>query len=232
MKIVSWNCNGALRKKFDALLSLNADVYIVQECEDPAQANSNAYREWAANSFWVGGNKNKGLGVFSRHKTLARLEWPDNDLELFLPFTVGKLTMVGVWACHANSPTFGYIGQAWKYIQANHNQIPRKNAVVLGDFNSNTCWDKWDRWWNHSDVVRVLSGLGMESVYHFHRNEPQGKETQATFYMYRKRDKPYHIDHTFVSTDLLYSATITIGNADEWLVHSDHMPVILDVVES
>ena len=31
MKIISWNCNGAFRYKFDAILPFNADVWVIQE---------------------------------------------------------------------------------------------------------------------------------------------------------------------------------------------------------
>ena len=38
MNIITWNCNGALRKKIEQVDSLGADILVVQECEDPAQS--------------------------------------------------------------------------------------------------------------------------------------------------------------------------------------------------
>lgn len=231
MRIVSWNCNGALRRKLAPLLTLRADIYVIQECEDPSRTKDIAYQEWAQGALWIGGNKNKGIGVFSSKLRLEALDWPSHDLELFIPFTAdGRLTMLGVWTRYANSPNFRYIGQAWKYLQAHREKLPSHHAVVLGDFNSNTCWDEWDRWWNHTDVVRDLSEVGLESVYHFHRKEAQGKELQPTFFMYRKKEKPYHIDYAFASADIIEDAALAIGKPEEWLAFSDHMPIVLDLV--
>ena len=36
LRIVSWNCNMALRPKFEALRTLRPDVAIIQECAAPA----------------------------------------------------------------------------------------------------------------------------------------------------------------------------------------------------
>lgn len=230
MRIVSWNCCGALRKKLDALLELDADLYIIQECEDPSHSADAAYARWAEGSLWVGGKKNKGLGVFSRRMRLAAIDWPRDSLELFLPFTADeKLTILGVWTRHANSPNFRYIGQVWKYLQAHGGKIPRQRSMVLGDFNSNVRWDEWDRWWNHTDVVRELSALGLESIYHHCNSEAQGKETQPTFFMNRNRARPYHIDYAFASEELIKSSAICIGNPEQWLQFSDHLPIILDI---
>jgi hypothetical protein len=49
VKIISWNCNVALRKKFATLAPLNADLHIIQECEDPEQTKDAAYKSWAEN---------------------------------------------------------------------------------------------------------------------------------------------------------------------------------------
>ena len=49
MRIVNWNCNGAFRKKFSLLDQFNADIVVIQECENPEVANDKLYKEWATN---------------------------------------------------------------------------------------------------------------------------------------------------------------------------------------
>jgi exonuclease III len=43
MKIITWNCNGAFRKKFESLVSIDADILVIQECEDPAESKDKKY---------------------------------------------------------------------------------------------------------------------------------------------------------------------------------------------
>jgi endonuclease/exonuclease/phosphatase family metal-dependent hydrolase len=114
-------------------------------------------------------------------------------------------------------------------LQAHASFLKTEKAMLIGDLNSNTRWDEWDRWWNHSDVVNDLKVLGLESCYHRDFNEEQGKETRPTFFMYRKLEKPYHIDYAFLSQALLPNAKLEIGDIDTWLEHSDHMPVVVDI---
>lgn len=85
MKIVSWNCGGKFREKWKEIVFLNADIYVIQECEDPELSNSEEYRKWAKNYFWLGKSKSKGLGVFAREGIgLSKLDW--NSLCLSFSF--------------------------------------------------------------------------------------------------------------------------------------------------
>ena len=45
--------------------------------------------------------------------------------------------------------------------------------------------------------------------------------------MYRHKDKPYHIDYSFVSADMAEKInSVEIGDYDFWTQYSDHVPVI------
>lgn len=141
MKIISWNCNGAFRKKFKKLLEYQADIYVIQECENPEESKDKIYKTWAQNYLWVGDSKNKGLGVFATHKIdLKKLDWPNiynnHPVKYFLPCRINNLTdLLAVWTHSNNSPNFGYIGQFWKYLQLNKHRI--RETIIASDFNSN-----------------------------------------------------------------------------------------------
>ncbi len=63
MKIISWNCNGAFRKKFHLLDKFNADIIIIQECENPDESIE-IYKKWSDNFLWIGQNKNYNDSLF------------------------------------------------------------------------------------------------------------------------------------------------------------------------
>jgi exonuclease III len=229
MHILTWNCNGALRKKLDALARLDFDVAVIQECEDPDRSTSTLYKSWAKNYLWSGTNKNKGVGVFAAPGTsLVPVDLDQGQLELFLPCRINdSFLLVASWTRQANSPTFQYIGQLWKFIQAHRTALSAQPTVIAGDLNSNARWDKWDRWWNHTDVVRALSEMGMESAYHLSHRIPQGSEPEPTFYLQRNLAKAYHIDYVFAPAEWLGAGSAWVGDAETWLQWSDHMPLIV-----
>ncbi|MBK7038045.1 MAG: endonuclease/exonuclease/phosphatase family protein [Bacteroidetes bacterium] len=234
MKIVTWNCNGALRNKFEHLSELNADIYLIQECENPQSVKHQQYISWAGNHLWKGDNKNKGLGIFAKNKTnLELIDWSctykNHDVKHFLPCLINNdIQVINIWTSQNKSPNFGYIGQLWKYLEINKSHF--RKIILAGDFNSNTIWDEWDRWWNHSDVVDDLSKLNIHSLYHRYFKEEQGKESKSTFFLHRNRVKPYHIDYIFASQEIENKMlNFEIADMDKWLMYSDHIPVVCEI---
>lgn len=231
MKILTWNCNGAFRKKFHLLDRFEADVFVIQECEDPSHIKGD-YVDWTQNHLWVGKNKNKGLGVFSKLDFPIRdLGWDNDNLELFLTCQVTQeLKLLAVWTKQPTSHEFAYIGQLWKYLRLHQARIANGDVIICGDFNSNKIWDKKGRLWNHTNVVQELETIGLISLYHACKQEAQGCESNPTLYMQRNVSKPYHIDYAFVPSSLYTkNSSIEIGEHDEWLEYSDHMPVVFEI---
>ena len=227
MKVLTWNCNGALRRKLDKLSEFEADVMVIQECENPETTRDENYKSWAKNHIWVGENKNKGLGVFVNQKTtIKKYRWSSAGLKYFIPCRINEtFNLLGVWCC--NAPTYGYIGQFWNYLQLHRKKLD--TCVLAGDFNSNVFWDRPMRSWNHSDVVRELKGLNIESAYHLHHQEDQGKERTPTFFLYKNLAKSYHLDYIFASSNIHKTRKeISVGPPSQWIGMSDHMPVMLE----
>ena len=230
MKILTWNCNGAFRKKYKSLELINADVMIIQECENPKESSSLDYKTFAENSLQVGNNKNKGLGIFAKENiSILNNNWLNGELKYFISCNINeKFNLLGTWCHSANSPNFGYIGQFWKYLQINKSNM--KNILIAGDFNSNSIWDEWDRYWNHSDVVRELSEIGIKSLYHELNKIEHGKEVIPTFFMHKKKEKPYHIDYFFSSEEIQNNLiSFKIENFEDWIKISDHVPIVIEI---
>lgn len=221
MKIVSWNCNGKFREKFQDILSINADIYVIQECENPAQSNSLEYKNFAQNYLWTGENKNKGLGVFARKGIqLKENNWSKYCLRNFLSINVNNcFDLVAVWACKP------YIEEYYIYQSINISNY-NENTIIIGDFNSNAIWDAKRDVRTHSAIVKQLNDIGLCSAYHHISDESQGRESTQTFYLYRHTNKGYHIDHCFTQENNIKSYGV-LHNWD-WLEKSDHMPILLE----
>lgn len=65
MKIVSWNCNMAFRKKINVIIDDTVDVLILQECEEISKLNIETWAISPTSVYWYGKNSNKGLAVFT-----------------------------------------------------------------------------------------------------------------------------------------------------------------------
>lgn len=221
MKIVSWNCHGRFRDKYSCIQHLNADIYVIQECENP-QRYCKEFSGFCRNHVWYGEKDSKGLAVFAKQNIGIRVnDWPFYCLRHFVSVRVNDdFDLLGVWA----SPP--YIEEYYVY-QAINIERYNRDTVIIGDFNSNAIWDKKNKQRNHSAVVKILSEKNLISAYHYMTGEEQGKESKATFCMYGHRDKPYHIDHCFLAAERIRDFQVL--EANEWLRYSDHMPLVLEI---
>ena len=233
MKIATWNCNMAFRKKAASILKYEPDILIVPECEHPDKLKFSNDLPQPAASLWFGSNQNKGLGIFSYSDFKFKLLDNYNpNFKLIIPISVSnkkiKFTLYAIWANNPADREGRYITQIWKAIKFYDGSLQNKRTVLIGDFNSNTIWDKPRREGNHSTVVNLLEKKGIHSTYHHHYKQQQGKEEHPTLYMYRQKEKPYHIDYCFASKDLITKLrSVEIGDFRTWSQYSDHVPVIV-----
>ena len=221
----------AFRKKAELILSRKPDILIIQECEHIEKLNFKEEIIQPNDSLWFGQNLNKGLGVFSfGNYQLKLLEIHNPEIKTILPIQVTggdyDFILFAIWAFNSDDVNYKYIGQVWKAIQYYEELLKSKKVILIGDFNSNVIWDKPRRKSNHSDVIKKLSDLNIFSTYHHHLNQIPGEEIHPTFYLYRHRDKPYHIDYCFASQILIdLIENVEIGIYDDWNKYSDHKPL-------
>jgi len=230
MKLISWNANCRFRDKYELLGAF--DVAVVQECENPTQSKSQQYSDFAASSFWIGDVKHKGLGVFLGGGITAKIiDLPETKQRYFLPLQLdcGK-QILAVWAMGAKRLQDGYIAQIHDYLRTHSEYFDWENLMIVGDFNSNQQWDGKRELRNHGNLIKQLLRRGLTSLYHYQNSVEHGQEAYPTFYMYRKLEKPYHIDYVFLPRRFAKTSSIQIGDPVTWLSHSDHLPLFADIM--
>lgn len=234
MKIITWNCNMAFRKKAAILLQQAPDIVVVQECEHPDKLDFGVGGQQPTDVLWIGSNLHKGLAILSYSDFRIRLSKLYNpSIRLIAPVKLSnghtRINLLAIWAHNPADKDGRYITQVWKALDCYKTFIKRKNTLLMGDFNSNSIWDRPRRKGNHSDVVRELARKGIHSVYHHHFAQEQGREEIATHYLYRHQQRKYHLDYCFASGDLLSSlATLQVGEYETWRPYSDHVPVMVE----
>ncbi|SEL00394.1 Exonuclease III [Methanobrevibacter gottschalkii] len=231
MKIVTWNANGKFSEKFPAILEKDADIYVIQECENPEIINLKEYSEFSSNYYWVGENQYYGLGIFAKDNVkLELVDLDDKGLRYFIPFTVNDdFNLLGVWTNPDmdGTKTIYYPKEITKYYEEHKDSgFFNEDMIICGDFNCDVRL-KGTHAKNVYEVIEKLSECGIVDIYHHLTGENEGEETTPTFYMYRHLDKPYHLDHIFLSSDKVKA--LEIGDADKWLQLSDHVPLIFKI---
>src|SRR5450756_20453 len=107
MRIITWNCNMAFRKKADVILKYKPDILIVPECENPDKLLFSVDMPKPTDTLWFGKNQNKGLAIFSYSS--FHFEVLDNynqKLQMIIPISVtGGQFNFNLFAIWANNPT-------------------------------------------------------------------------------------------------------------------------------
>ncbi len=162
-------------------------------------------------SLWFGKNQHKGLAIFSYSDYRFKvLENHNENLKMIIPIAATgagfDFNIFLIWAYNPDDMDGRYITEVWKAISHYDELLTDRSTMLIGDFNSNTIWDyKKHRLGSHAGVVEQLESKKIFSTYHLYHKQTQGKEKHPTFYMYRRKDKAYHIDYCFVSADMIES---------------------------
>lgn len=232
MKVITWNCNMAYRKKAAVILKHKPDILIVQECEHPEKLIYTDDIPVPNDVFWYGSNQNKGIAVFSYcDMRIQLLDVHESKFRYVIPLTIFNdkihFTLFAVW-CQKLEKHDCYTEQIWNAIHFYDQLLKFDNVIIVGDFNSNSIWDKPRRIYNHTNLVKELRLNRIYSAYHHFYKQEQGQEKHPTLFMHRKINRPYHIDYCFASQNLIEKLTeVEIGEYNDWTMHSDHKPLIV-----
>lgn len=235
MKIISWNCNGAFRKKFKFLFEYHPDVLVVSESESPHFLKEHCEGIPCSSHVWDGDRVFCGLSIFTFNDYHAEIpDFYNREFKLVLPVMVsnGKesFLLIAVWAKAGDSSKYSYVFQAYRAM-CYYEKYFKYNTVIIGDFNSNAIWNHRRHCGvNHELLVQRLNHDEFDSVYHLVRNEEQGKESQSTLFFRRNKDLAYHIDYAFLHRNMIPQvADFQVGQYSDWGGISDHMPLFLNL---
>lgn len=223
----------AFRKKAEFILNENPDIIIVPESENPEKLKFKKDITLPTDIFWYGDNPNKGIGVYSYSNfkiSLSDLHNP--DFRYVIPLLIKNkdidFLLIAIW-CQKPKNSDNYGTHTWNAIHYYTELLNNEKLIIAGDFNSSSIWDKKNREANHSNIVNKLKEKGIESAYHKFYNEEQGKESNATLFMHRKIERPYHIDFCFATNYFIKRLkNVSIGKYETWTKLSDHKPVICE----
>lgn len=232
MKIITWNCNMAFRNKYESIISEKPDILIIPECESLEKLKIQSDKIFYNDFYWYGLNVNKGLGIFTFGNLKIKLiESFNPNFKFIIALSIynkdEEFTVLAVWTQKPSNHDC-YTEQIWNAVNYYEDLLNKEKLIIVGDFNSNTIWDKPKRVYNHSNLVKLLEEKNILSSYHIYHKEKQGEESNPTLFLHRKFEKPYHIDYCFTSKyfiERLYK--VEVGNYENWTKLSDHKPLII-----
>jgi exonuclease III len=233
MRIVTWNCQGAFRRKAEAVARFAPDLAVIEECEPLEKLKFPPGVAAPTAQLWFGDTGGKGLGIFSYTDLKLTVSKTYNPaIRYCVPIRVSgphRFNLIAVWAMNHKDRKLSYVGQVHLALHAYAHFIRRAETVLMGDFNSNSIWDGERLHGSHGGVVRHLAARHIHSIYHAHFGEAHGAESRNTFFLQRNRAKGYHLDYCFVPQRWLPRLqSLTVGSYADWIGLSDHCPLFVE----
>lgn len=244
VRLVEWNVSMALHRKAHLLAELAPTLAVLPETAHPQKTQAILESIGATRSptsvQWIGSekNKNKGLSVVAFDGWDLRLDDSyDKGYEWVLPVHVigpRRMRLLAVWDMgnrgkgHASAREMGAcrasLNQYAEFLAGDGDPV-----VISGDFNCSVYWDKPEKVWKFGDFMDNLESRGFVSAYHLMRECGRGVEPEPTLWWRKKVESSYHIDYTFVRPADAIQA-VDVGLHGDWLAHSDHAPMAVDLL--
>jgi exodeoxyribonuclease III len=233
MRILTWNCQGAFRKKYPLVADLAPDLAVIQECEQLERIPWKWGRPPTA-SLWFGESPTKGLGVFSwSNLAFEALAEYDHSIRYVVPLKITapySFNLLAVWAMEHARSAHSYSAQIFQAVGVYREFIQAGDTVFMGDYNSSQRTTPHSRMGNHATLALALHDLWLVSAYHQYFFEKQGEEKQATYFRSRKLERPAHLDYAYIPSRWTRRLkSVQVGAPATWLQHSDHCPVIVEI---
>lgn len=239
MRIVTWNANAharimlpasaqaAFARAQEAVNGFKPDITVFQEIPNPFTPNSST-------QFWHGPITARGVAVCVQPPFMLTPCFSTLPQSVF-PFRVEgpvSFTLLAVWSLPPErSPSLqAYVREVIAGIVQCREFLRSGPAVIVGDFNSSGPEDAPAKAFTHGALVHMLRDeFNLISAYHQAHNVAHGGKVDPTFYLYRKKERSYHIDYCFVPMTWQINS-VEVGSFEAWSTRSDHCPLCVDVV--
>lgn len=242
MRVVTWNCRMAFRKKAARVLVLKPDILVVPECEAPEimqrePALPSALRLDAAHCAWIGNNPRKGLAVFA----LGAWELTPSPCDL----TAGPIWCLPLHVSGRNGIAFDLMA-VWSFYESDRRNrqgnpvvhgledfsriFAADDLIVAGDFNSPIKFhSQLPSGFQRTD--RELEARGLTNAYHAFTGESLGSASRKTFYLAFREHAAHHIDHVYVPRAWTVGMRVECGDYEPWVSQrvSDHVPLSVEL---
>jgi exodeoxyribonuclease III len=230
LRIVSWNCNMALRHKFEALLSLRPDVAIIQECAGP----DSGWRPPCRDADWIGFNAQKGLGIFTfGDLTLRRHPSYVESFSLYLPVEIGgpcRFNLLGLWVADARKIPPGATNDPLAAIGFYRPFLAAAPAVVAGDFNRlPQQMSVRSKGSSGASIVKILTDTGLVNADTVMSDASGQDALRRTHYHQRHFSRGFVVDYLYIPVaEQTRLTAFEVGDAHDWLRWSDHVPLVAE----